>query len=70
MVFPCCDRFGHAWDFYVTTEHFCVATEFGLGQRTLCRDRVCISRQSLGQGQKVSCRNSIILCRDMVGQAE
>ena len=31
MVFLTCDRFGLAWDFYVTTEHFCVATESSQG---------------------------------------
>ena len=40
----CRDRMAQGRESYVATKYFYVPTEFGLGQGTLCHDRVFISR--------------------------
>ena len=44
LQLSCCNGFGLSKGFYVVTEHFNVATEFGQGQGILCRDREFLCR--------------------------
>ena len=44
-----CNRVGQGKEFYVTTEYFCVAIEFGLGQSSCVAIEYFMLRQSMAK---------------------